>query len=316
MGAVVLSGCENSRSILHPAGEDADQIANLFWVMAIGGSIVWLIVIGLAIYAAYVRPETTHARGKTTWLVIGGGVALPTVVLAALLIYGLGLMPRLLAFGDGPRITVSGERWWWRVTYHTSEGAVVTANALRLPVGERSEIALLSPDVIHAFWIPALGGKVDMIPGRENRLALTPTRTGTFEGACAEYCGGAHAQMAFEVEVVEAEAFAAWLRSEAAPAAKPQSASARKGADDFLQQGCGACHAIRGTAAQGLLGPDLTHLASRRMLAAGTVANTRDNLRRWIEDPQAIKPTVAMPGYAMLPAAELDAIADYLAGLQ
>ena len=185
-----------------------------------------------------------------------------------------------------------------------------------MPVGERTTFLLDSPDVIHSFWIPELGGKVDMIPGRTNTLVLEPTRVGVFQGVCAEYCGTSHAYMQFAAVAMEREAFEAWLRHQATPARSPWSRDARRGLDAFLRNGCGACHAIRGTSARGSVGPDLTHVGSRRMLGAGAASNGPDGFRRWIEQTHRLKPEVLMPSFGMLPDTDLEAMALYLDGLQ
>ena len=179
-GALMLTSCGGPQSALDPAGRGAERIADLFWWMVAGAGIIWLAVVGLAIHAMRVRPES-YSQRQATLLIIGGGAVVPTVVLGGLLAYGLALLPALLAPApEGSlKIAVSGEQWWWRVRYLTSGGndrAVELANEIRLPVGARVEFHLESPDVIHSFWIPALGGKIDMLPGRLNRLTLEPTR--------------------------------------------------------------------------------------------------------------------------------------------
>src|SRR5690606_37438883 len=188
------------------------------------------------------------------------------------------------------RVRVTGEQYWWRVEYQVSGDAPVTlANEVRLPVGEPVEFELLSPDVIHSFWIPALGGKIDMIPGRTNRLRLTPARVGEFRGVCAEFCGTAHAWMAFPVVVMEPVAFDAWLehqRADAAPTAPAE--NIRRGEALFLGTGCGACHTVRGTPADGVVGPDLTHVGSRLSLGAGVLKNEPEDFVRWIADTDRI----------------------------
>ncbi|MGH8084235.1 MAG: cytochrome c oxidase subunit II [Lysobacter sp.] len=322
--ALALAGCSGASSTLAPAGLEADTIARLFRIMAIGAVLVWAAVVGIALYASLLRPQP-HGRRTTRWLILGGGVITPTLVLGALLLYGLVLMPQLRepAPHDGLRIAVSGEQWWWRVRYLPAgnepvilANEVTLANEIRLPVGERVEFILSSPDVIHSFWIPSLAGKVDMIPGRTTTLVLEPTRTGTFGGACAEYCGTSHALMQLVVVVMEREAFDVWLRRQAAPAAPPQSAPARAGQQAFLGNGCGACHTIRGTAAAGVVGPDLTHVGGRASLAAGILPNDVEAFRRWIGHTHAVKPEALMPPFGMLPETEVDAIALYLDGLQ
>lgn len=305
-------------STLAGAGREAESVARLFWIMLAVALLVWALVVGIAIYATWRPRQRTERVGH--WLVIGGGFVLPTVLLGMLLFHGLLLMPRLREPGTRPgaRVEVTGEQWWWRVRYagFGSGAPVVLANEVRLPVGERTEFLLDSPDVIHSFWIPELGGKVDMIPGRTNRLVLEPSRAGIFRGACAEYCGTSHAYMQFAAVAMERDAFEAWLRRQQAPAREPWSALAKDGQAAFLRNGCSACHAIRGTAAHGATGPDLTHVGSRLTLGAGAADNDAAGFRRWIEQTHALKPDVLMPSFGMLPDAEIDALALYLDGLQ
>lgn len=317
-GLLLLTGCGGQQSALEPAGRGAEQIAELFWWLAGGAALVWVIVIGLAVYAIRLSPRP-HSRGRTRLLVIGGGVLFPTVVLAVYLVFGLAMIPDLLAPApeESPQITVVGEQWWWRIQYHTAGGDTVElANELRLPVDEPVELRLLSPDVIHAFWVPSLGGKIDMVPGRENRLTLEPTKTGVFRGACGEYCGTSHALMSFYVVVQEREAFDRWLARQAAPAAEPTEPIPTRGREVFFESGCSACHTVRGTEASGVVGPDLTHAGSRLSLGAGILPNERESFRRWISAPEDVKPGVHMPGFGMLPEEDLEALAAYLEGLE
>jgi cytochrome c oxidase subunit 2 len=291
----------------------------MFWWMTGGAVVVWLIVVWLAWSAVRGRVAEQSAR-QALFYIVGGGAVFPTVVLTALLVYGLSHMPALLAPApEGSlRVVVTGEQYWWRVRYQPQDGteAVVLANEIRLPVGEPVEFLLESPDVIHAFWIPALGGKMDMIPGRRTRLLLEPTRPGTFRGQCAEYCGESHALMAFPVVVTDRAEFVRWLEQQRAAAVEPVEPLARAGQDLFFLNGCAACHAIRGTAARGAIGPDLTHVGSRLSLGAGIVPNGRAGFIRWIAETQRIKPGVHMPHFGMLPRAELDALAAYLESLR
>lgn len=316
--ALLLAGCGNVQSALLPAGVEAQKVADLFFVMAIGAFIIWIIVIAIAIYATLIHPGKHDAR-KARGLIIGGGVILPVIVLTSLLVYGLALMPELRKppARDGLRIAVSGEQWWWRVRYLLPGGdEVELANEIRLPAGKRVEFELSSPDVVHSFWIPALAGKVDMTPGRTTTLSLTPTETGIFRGACAEFCGASHALMNFSVVVMKPGEFEEWLQGQAEPAATPREPLAMRGRNAFLFNGCGACHAIRGTSAIGKVGPDLTHVGSRLGIAAGTLATEPADFRDWMTRPKAIKPEVHMPAFGMLSDDELHAIAAYLDGLK
>jgi cytochrome c oxidase subunit II len=316
----LLCGCGGPQSALDPAGRGAERIADLFWWMAVGAGVIWLGIVGLAVYTIHLEREPHGLKGARLLIVVGG-VVFPTIVLAALLSYGLALLPELV--GRAPegslKIAVSGEQWWWRVRYLRPDGngaAAELANEIRLPVGEPVEFQLESPDVIHSFWIPALGGKMDMIPGRTNRLTLEPTRTGVFRGVCAEFCGTSHALMGFDVVVLEKAEFAAWLARQTAPADAPAKLLARRGEERFLADGCGACHTIRGTAADGLIGPDLTHVGGRLSLGARVLANDPDGFRRWIAETEHVKPDSGMPSFGMLPPEDVDALAAYLDGLE
>ena len=306
------------QSTLNPAGRDAEQIAALFWWMAGGAALIWVAVIALAIYVIHFRPGA-HSERAATGLIVGGGVAFPTLVLTGLLAYGLSLLPQVLALPPpgGPIVAVTGEQWWWRVRYLLPDGSSVElANELRLPVGKRTEIRVSSPDVIHAFWAPSLGGKIDAIPGRVNRMALEPTRTGVFRGACAEYCGASHSLMGFHVVVTGQQEFDAWLRRQQEPAAPPAASWLHRGHSVFMTNGCGACHTVRGTGADGVTAPDLTHVGGRLQIAAATLPNTRGGFFRWIFDSHRYKPEARMPAFGMLPPDDLLALADYLDSLQ
>jgi cytochrome c oxidase subunit 2 len=215
------------------------------------------------------------------------------------------------------QIAVSGEQWWWRVRYPWRGGeAVVLANEIRLPVGEPVDLFLDSPDVIHSLWVPSLAGKMDLIPGRTNRLTLEATKAGLYRGACAEYCGTAHALMSLYVVAMEPDAFAAWLAHQAQPASAPQRALAKHGWALFMINGCSACHTIRGTAADGKVGPDLTHVGSRMSLGAGILPNESAAFLRWIAHTEDVKPGVHMPAFGMLPKEDLRALAVFLEGLE
>ena len=316
--ALASAGCTGVQSALEPSGYHADRIASLFWWMTGVGAVVWLFVIALALY--YVRTargEKNHRRDA--WLIVGGGVVFPTITLTILLAYGLAMIPETVARApEGSlQVSVTGEQWWWRVRYVREDGsAVVLANEIRLPVGEPTQFRLDSDNVIHSFWIPSLGGKMDMIPGRITWLRLQPQRTGTFRGACAEYCGTSHALMSFYVEVMEKAAFEDWLAHQAGPALPPADAQAARGAELFLANGCSACHTVRGTPAAGLIGPDLTHVGGRLSIAGGIMETTPDKLRDWLARTAHIKPGVHMPEFGMLPDAELEALAAYLHGLK
>lgn len=312
---LALTACSGSQSALNPAGHEAETVAFLFWAMLAAAVPIWLAVIGGALYAASPRRRPFGIRAGRA-VILGGGIATPIVLLTALLVPGLAMIPALRAPADHPlRIEVAGEQWWWRVSYRLpGQPPVASANEVRLPRGRRVELTLTSPDVIHSFWIPSLAGKLDMIPGRANRLVLEPTRVGEFRGVCAEFCGLAHALMAFTVTVMEPEAFDRWLAAQREPVLP--AAGAERGARLFLELGCGGCHTVRGTAAGGTIGPDLTRLADRATLGAGILANDHAGRVRWLAAAETIKPGVRMPSFGMLPAEDLEALARWLGSLR
>lgn len=319
--ALVLSACEGAQSAFDPAGVEAARVLTLFWVMLAGGIAIWIVVIGLSFYAVKGRPEA-HSEKTGLRLIIWGGCVFPTVVLAGLLVWGLDMLADLRRPGDGPTIAVSAERFWWRIAYGVEgdpgvvrelpQGGIHSANEIVIPLGQRTRVLLGSPDVIHSFWVPALAGKMDAIPGRVNRLILEPTETGVFNGVCAEYCGTAHAQMGFRVIVVTAAEFEQYVQTQTRPAVVTDG----PGFDLFMQNGCAACHAVRGTPADGDVGPDLTHLASRSMIAAGILPTTEENIAAFIASPDHFKPGVEMPTFGMLPDGEITQIAAWLGRLK
>ena len=300
---------------LDAAGPFAEPLVTLSWVLfAVGVAVfaVVLVALGLAVFGPR-RWRRRLGRERLVWI---GGLAFPVVVLSALLVYGLALTGRL---SDDPapgemRVRVTGEMWWWRVAYLDADGREVLqdANEVHIPTGQPVVFELLSADVIHSFWIPQLGGKKDMIPGRRNILRLQADQPGTYGGQCAEYCGGPHALMGLVVVAHAPSEFEAWRARQAQPAPPP----AGRGAQVFDSAGCGACHTIRGTPANGLAGPDLTHIGSRRTLGAGILPNNQGTLAGWISDSQAIKPGNRMPAYPVLRGEELRAVAAYLESLK
>ncbi len=317
LGLSMLAACEGRQSVLAPAGADARVLGDLFMVMLVGAVVLWLSVNGLFFYVTRINPAALSKR-FANGLIVGGGLLLPSVVLAGLLGYGLSIMPDQRAPGDGLTLRVRGEQWWWRVEYwpEGADAPIVSANEIRLPVGQRADILLDSARVIHSFWIPALGGKMDMFPGRETRLSLHPEKPGRYRGQCAEFCGTSHALMAFEAVAMPPEAFDAWLRQQEAPAAAPATAQGQRGARIFAREGCGACHTVRGTKARGLVGPDLTHVGSRLSLGAGTLGTTLADYETWIAHTGTVKPEVEMPAYDHLDPADRADLAHYLKALE
>lgn len=242
-------------------------------------------------------------RDALRW-VLGGGVAFSSVVLVGLFVYVMVVLAEVdrPAPAGALTIEVTGWQFWWEVHYYDAAGKhlLETANEMHIPVGETIRVRLRSADVIHSFWIPRLAGKLDMIPGRTNEFSISADSSGTYRGQCAEYCGLQHAKMSMLVIAQPAEEFRAWMAAQAADAAEPADSSARRGREVFLTTACRACHAIRGTPATGgEIGPDLTHVASRRTLASLAIPNTRGHMGGWLANPQAIKPGANMPAVPM-----------------
>lgn len=303
--------------VLDPAGPYAESVTTLAWALLGMALAVTGVVIAALWIALRGSPRLKDKLGgeRTVWI---GGIAFPALVLTALLVWGLTLTASLTedVAGDEMRVRVTGEMWWFRVEYLDDAGQVVVvdANELHLPVGRPVVLELRSADVIHSFWVPHLSGKKDMIPGRTTLLRVQADRPGRFGGVCAEYCGGPHALMGFVTIAHEPDVFRQWLTSRAARQAGQLAAggAAAGGRELFMQSGCAACHRVAGTEANGLAGPDLTHVGSRATLGAGILPNNRGTMIGWIGDSQSIKPGNRMPSYDMLSAAELEAIAVWL----
>jgi cytochrome c oxidase subunit 2 len=320
---VPLAGCRGVQTMLDPAGRQAADIDVIWKVMLVVCGVMYLLVLGFLAWALWrarrrpadpapVRGETpaepAMRRGLTGWtaLIAAGLILLTTVSF---------LVDRSLAeVGPSPiHVKVTANQWWWRVDYRGEGPAqhVTTANELHLPLGRPAVIELQANDVIHSFWVPNLAGKVDLIPGRTNYVAITPKRLGAFRGQCAEFCGFQHAKMAFDVVVDDPQAWSLWMARQAQAAQPPGDPEAIHGQQLFVSKACVMCHRIQGTDAGATVGPDLTHLMSRPHIAAGTLPNTRGYLQAWIADPQGAKPGTKMPRVS-LSSSELNAIVAYL----
>jgi cytochrome c oxidase subunit II len=303
-------------AMLDPAGPAAEVIANVGWLLILGGAAVFAAVMSLLAWSLRGRDGLVRPR---LWIV-GGGVLFPGVVVAALFAYTLPLAPagRPLPPAGALVVSVTAHMWWWEVRYPgAGPGApIVTANEIRIPVGRPVYVAVTSSDVIHSFWVPALAGKIDMVPGRLQHLVLAAGRPGVYRGQCAEFCGEQHALMALHVVAEAPPAFERWLEAQARPAAPPSAGRQARGRDVFLANRCDACHNVRGIGEPGQLGPDLTHVAGRMHLGAGTLANGPEALARWITHVQQVKPGVRMPSYERLDGEERAALADWLGSLR
>jgi cytochrome c oxidase subunit 2 len=311
-----LGGCAR-QAVLDPASDQATALHGLLTLMLVICGVAYALVLGFlawALWRARDRLEPPPAEPDDRRLGMGLGVwagliTLGLVVIAA----GSFLVDRSLASQDpAADVRVTAQQWWWRLEYRGADGRwIETANELHLPLGRASRIEIRSADVIHSFWIPSLSGKVDMVPGRINRLTVTPRREGWLRGQCAEFCGLQHARMALDVKVDAPDAYAAWLAEQARPASPPAGAEAARGRALITGGPCGSCHAVRGTEATARAGPDLTHVASRRSIAAGTLPFSRASLAGWIAQPQALKPGAEMPATGLAPTDAL-AVVSYL----
>jgi cytochrome c oxidase subunit 2 len=315
---VLLGGCSGGApSTLDPAGTGARRVEGLWWLLFWISVVVFAEVMALLAWALVFRrrPDRRISRVEPTRFVVVAGAGVPFVILLAA--YGVGLrdLAALRQPESPPAVTVdvTGHKWWWEVRYAGVDGA--TANEIRIPVGEPVRVRLRTVDVLHSFWVPQLMPKTDLIAGKVRETWLRAERPGEYRGQCAEYCGLQHAHMALQVVAQPRAEFDAWLARLAAPAATPDSDAERRGQQAFLQGTCVACHTVRGTAATGTVGPDLSTLGARWSLGAGAVPNDGGHLGGWIVNSQTVKPGNAMPPQPVDAAALPDLIA-YLESLR
>jgi cytochrome c oxidase subunit 2 len=315
---LALAACSGSSpSTLDPKGPGAARVAGLWWLLFWISAAVFTLVtflVGVALARRRGSRDELVRRGGGEGLIVAGGVVLPLIVLSV--VYVIGLRD-LRALGTPAHtdltVAVTGHDWWWEVRY--PDQGIVTANEIHVPAGRPVKVVLTSRDVIHSFWVPQLTVKTDLIPGHTNTTWIQASKPGTYRGQCAEYCGLQHARMAVLVIAEEPDVFDRWVARERAPAAAVADPLAAQGRSTFERSSCAACHTIRGTAAGGTLGPDLTHLASRHTIGAGTLANTHGNLGGWIANSQAAKPGNRMPAQPLTPE-ELRALLAYLERLE
>ena len=314
---------------LHPAGPQAAHIYDLWTLMLIMCTAVFVAIV-VAFLIALVRAPRATERTVADVGVIRAEERRPTLAVSvALGLSALGLIVLIVAsvltdralaalpLKDGIVIQVTAHQWWWELVYDDHEPSRVfrTANEIHVPVGRPVVLKLKSDDVIHSFWVPNLHGKKDLVPGHEWTLTFRADKPGVYRGQCAEFCGHQHAKMVFFVVAEEPAAYEKWAEAQRQPAKEPSSDAQKRGQEVFLSSPCIMCHTIEGTLAQAKMAPDLTHLASRSTIAAGTLPNTRGNLGGWVLDPHSSKPGVAMPPTA-LSAADLQALLAYLESLQ
>jgi cytochrome c oxidase subunit II len=316
--AVWASACAESPSPLHPQGPGAQQQADLWWILFGIAAAIFFFVVFVLLYAAIRKPgigEREDRYGFGTPLLWIGGIFIPLVALSVSYFLSISGM---VAFGDQPppsslTIEVIGHQWWWEVRYPAEH--IVTANEIHIPVEQRVEVKVTSADVIHDFWVPELQGKIDAIPGQTNSIWIEASRPGTYIGRCLVYCGLQHANMNFLVIADPPAQYAAWVSDQQTTPAPPTDPTLIHGQGVFLSSPCAYCHTIDRTSANGTAGPNLTHLASRQTIGAGTLPNTRGSLGGWIVDPQTIKPGNKMPAESFN-ADDLQALLAYLESLK
>jgi cytochrome c oxidase subunit 2 len=314
--AAVTAGCGRAGSITNPKGSEASNIATTWWIIFGLACAVYLVVGGLIIFAALRgrrRGRSSRLRENTfIWI---GGLVIPLVILLVVAGVTVNSTSALRAPSpDALRIDVTGKLWWWNVRYVDTN--VVTANVIHIPAGQEIDLRLTSDNVIHSFWVPELAGKEDTIPGQTNHLRFTANEPGTFLGRCAEFCGLQHAHMDIIVVVETPGDFGRWLARRQATSSAPQSEEATRGAVVFQREACAGCHTIRGTTANGKVGPELTDFGTRPTIGAGVLTNTPENLERWIYDAPDLKPGTSMPQFHSLASKDIAALATYLEGLK
>jgi cytochrome c oxidase subunit II len=316
--ALSMGGCtewlRTPLSALDPAGPGAAPVARLWWVMFWGSLAITAFMVALGLYVG-LRNAGDARLVPSRLLVIGGGVIFPTVVVTALLVYGIPTGQALFAVADDPRafhVHIRTHQWWWEVRYpDAGDGASVhDANELHIPVGRPVHVHLTTNDVIHAFWVPRLGGKIDAIPGVTNVIRIKADRPGGYRGQCAEFCGDQHARMAFIAQAHEEEALAREL-TRLASRSRDIASETGAGADAFRAE-CARCHSIDSRTPAVTVGPNLAGLAERKFLAAGWIANEPGAVRTWIREHQAIKPRNRMPSMAHLSDETVNAIVAFL----
>jgi cytochrome c oxidase subunit 2 len=325
--AGLLTGCGAPQSTLDPGGPAAKDIATLSWIVFIVflavTAAMW-VLIGLAAgrrrgnFAEHAPVDTGGGQG---WVLIGG-FAIPFVILAVIFVLGLRVMAGFPMHDGGhdepPDIRIIGRQWWWELQYIGGpvDQHFTTANELHIPVGRPVDIELRSADVIHSFWVPRLQGKMDLVPGQPNHMRLRADTPGVYQGQCAEYCGAQHAHMRILVVAEPPNDYDAWRSRALHPANEPVTDEQKLGQQVFMSSACALCHTIAGTPAQGLVGPNLTHIASRRGLAANTLENNEANLAAWVTHAQSLKPEAAMPNLTQFTGTQLRALAAYLRHLR
>ncbi len=330
----LMVGCNTPQSTLEGHGPAALRIASLSWWMT-GVFLAVTIVMWVLIAWGFAKRRGSleehapiDAEDGQIWIAIGG-LAVPIVVLTVFFVLGLSLLTDFPIHGMAgamgaemramrPEIRITGHQWWWQIDYLNTDPALefTTANELHLPIGRPVDIQVVTADVMHSLWIPELHGKVDLVPGLENYIRIDASQAGSFDGQCAEFCGGPHARMRILAVVQPTEEYNAWLAAQRQPATEPETPEEIAGQRVFMSGPCALCHQIRGTAAGGRVAPDLTHIGSRQYIAADSYPNNDAYLSAWVTHAQSLKPEVQMPDLAQFTGSQLQNLVAYLRGLQ
>jgi cytochrome c oxidase subunit 2 len=327
--ACATASCSGAQNMMAPAGPAAQRIAAIGWFVLIVFTAVTLVMWLLIFWLAARRRGTIaehlpwDAPEDRRWIVVGG-FTIPAIAFATIFVVMLRTMAAF-PMGDGEmyhmpaNVRLIGHQWWWEVQYlegGIDRETVTGANEIHIPAGMPVDIDLETHDVIHSFWVPQLHGKVDLVPGMVNRIRVQADQPGTYRGECAEYCGAQHAHMILYVIAHSRQDYQTWLDRTRQPAVTPSDAFAHHGQDVFMRSECVRCHTIRGTNARGTAGPDLTHLASRRGIAANTFPNETATLAAWVTHAQSLKPNAQMPDITAFTGEELRALVAYLQTLR
>lgn len=318
----IASGCSGIQSALNAHGAPAIHVEHLIIGTVVLCTVTWLLVMMVLGWALLRTRRRAGAGGvpseKSLTMTVGVAVAATVATIAGLTIASYYTTRRIgVPDGGSLTITVKAQQWWWQASYIASDATpdFQTANEIHIPVGQDVHLKLESADVIHSFWVPSLAGKQDLVPGRSNSLLLRAEKPGVYRGQCAEFCGLQHSHMAVLVIAETSADYERWAAVQRNDAPAPANADVAAGQAVFLAKPCAACHTVRGTTANGTTGPDLTHIGSRRTIAAGLLDNTRGSLAAWIADPQTLKPGNNMP-MVPLGSVELRNVSAYMESLK
>ena len=333
---LLMVGCRYDDSTFNTHGPAAHSIANLSWFMTILFLVTIVIMWALLALAFYKRRGSLaehapiDAGGGQMWIAVGG-IVIPLIVLTILFVLGLGLLrdfpihgmhggmnQQQMAMMMKPEIRIIGHQWWWEIQYLSDDAsqAFTTANELHLPTGRPVNIEVKTADVMHSFWVPALHGKVDLIPGQPNYIRIEASAPGEYKGQCAEYCGEQHAKMRILAIAQQPDEYQAWREAQLRDSIEPAAAAAKAGQQIFLAGPCSMCHTVRGTIAGGRVAPDLTHIGGRQMIAANVYRNNDAYLEAWITHAQSLKPGSEMPNLTQFNGEQLADLVAYLRQLQ